>query len=409
MESMETIDEIRIKELIIKHLKVTLTDDEQLELNQVVAKQTQLKFFLQNIRKEEFIREKYGLYKQFDSTKDWKNILRNLQRKSKPRRIGLYIARIAATLLIPLVVGSLLVMTDQINTLRNLFIETEISIEPGKPEAILILSSGEKLLLDYTKDTLLMEAGSIVKINRSNGISYLKEKSSTNILLGKQAYQIKELPLNTLKIERGREFFLVLSDGSKVWLNSETELKFPVCFMGSKREIYLKGEAYFEVAENKEKPFIVHTKDMDVKVTGTSFNMMAYEDEEDVRTTLVEGQVIVSNPNVEGRKIILNFNQQAIIDIDGIRVKEVNSDLVANWRNNSFGFEYERLTTVVNKISRWYDVEFIYADESIKSNHFSGKIPKYENISTALELLELTTNIHFKLKENKIIIEKEDI
>jgi outer membrane lipoprotein-sorting protein len=397
------------KELIIKSLKTILTEDEQNELDQIIAKYPQLKLFLDKIKNESFVKAQYEVYKQFDANQDWKIVSNNMNEIKKPSHIKLYIAKVAAALLIPLIVGYVLVVTNQIDNLKDLFAETEINIEPGKSEATLILSNGETVLLDYSQDTLLFEAGSKIIIDKNGGIKYIEEKLVSKIKINDRAYQLKELPLNTLKINRGREFFLTLSDGTKVWINSETELKFPVSFRGNKREVYLKGEAYFEVSENKEKSFIVHSKKMDIKVMGTSFNVMDYEDETDVRTTLVEGQVIVSDPNNNYKEIILSPNQQVIIDANGMYMKDVNSSLITEWRNNSFGFEYENLITVVNKLSRWYNIDFTYADETIKILHFSGKIPKYENISTALDLLELTTNIHFKFKGDKIIIEKENI
>ncbi len=404
---MEKSDYNRIKELVIKYIRATLNENEQIELDHYSSVYPSLKSFLKKVEQKDFIQEQYKIYKSFDTAKGWKFVLPNIKKVKKPKRISLIIARVAAALLIPLIVGSVLMHTNKLDNLKNLFTGPEIiSIEPGKPEAVLTLSSGEKIVLNSARDTLFNDAGAKVAISKTTGIQYLSGVGIDKINVNASNPELKQLPLNILNTKRGAEYFITLSDGTKVWLNSETELKYPIAFMNKTREVYLKGEAYFEVAENKAKPFIVHSKDMTVRVTGTSFNIMNYSNDQDARTTLVEGQIIISNSNKNGEDIILNPNQQFIIDEKGFSVKNVNALLVTEWRNNYFGFEYEKLTAVMNKISRWYNVEFTYADESIKSYHFSGKIPKYENISTALDLLELTTHIHFKKEGDKIIIEK---
>lgn len=395
---MKNTEYIKIKTLVLKKIKAVLSAEEEKELSEIMTKNKPLKDFIEKIGKKAYIADQYKLYKQFSAEEDWSIIARSLL-KSKRRSVGLRLMRWAAILLIPITLAGVYYLTEYKPANEELNAEQFVEFVPGKSEAILVLSSGEHIILDHTNDTTLQDAGTGIAISKEHGIAYT----------GADVKQLDQKPLesimNILKVERGREYSLTLADGTKVWVNSESELKFPVNFTANKRDVYLKGEAYFEVAKNTEQAFMVNGETMNVEVTGTSFNVMNYENEKEARVTLIEGQVLVGN--TKGLEVKLSPDQQAIIDVDSIRIKEVNAALVAEWRNNSFGFEYENLTTVVNKLSRWYNVEFIFEDEEIKSNHFSGKLPKYENIAGGLELLALTTNIRFTKEGDKIMIEKE--
>ncbi len=397
---MKKSEYIEIKKLLLLHLKSKLSEEDKQHLDNYLSKNKPLKAFLKKVERKEFISQQYKLYKQFSAKDDWANVKKFIV-SGKKRSIPLLITKWAAILIIPLAVATVFYMQKKEAVVDSPPAETKIDFQPGKSEAILILSGGKEFILGQNNnDTTLRDANTNISISKSKRIEYLPRKTAKTVSAS------AETLMNTLKVERGREYDLTLADGTKVWLNSETELKFPLSFNGKKREVYLKGEAYFQVAKNTQAPFIVHSNLMNVEVTGTSFNVMTYENEKDARVSLVKGQVIVRDQ--KGLEITLSPDQQAIVDNKGISIKEVNASLIGEWRNNSFGFEYEKLTSVVNKLSRWYNVDFVYADEDIKESHFSGKLPKYKNITEALDLLELTTNIKFKMADDKILIKKEN-
>lgn len=209
---------------------------------------------------------------------------------------------------------------------------------------------------------------------------------------------------HTLRIPKGGEYKIVLDDGTEIWLNSASELKYPAHFVGNERRVQLTGEAYFQVARNEAAPFIVETRDMDVKVLGTSFNVSVYEDEESCHATLVEGRVEV-NDKVNGEKVVLTPGKQALLRGGEMTVREVNTKLYTLWRLDRFTFASEDMEGVIRKLSRWYNVDFFFANSSMKQKRFTGSLPKYADISQVLKMIEMTTDIKFEIKEHTIMIQ----
>ena len=180
-------------------------------------------------------------------------------------------------------------------------------------------------------------------------------------------------------------------------------MKYPAHFVGNERRVQLTGEAYFQVARNEAAPFIVETRDMDVKVLGTSFNVSIYEDEGSCHATLVEGRVEV-NDKVNGEKVVLTPGKQALLQGKEMTVREVNTKLYTLWRLDRFTFASEDMEGVIRKLSRWYNVEFFFSNPSMKQKRFTGSLPKYADICQVLKMIEMTTDVKFEIKENTIII-----
>ena len=214
------------------------------------------------------------------------------------------------------------------------------------------------------------------------------------------------LEYNTIIIPRGGEYQLILSDGSRVWLNSDTRLRYPVSFIGEKREVYLEGEAYFEVSPS-DKPFEVHGGGQSVCVLGTSFNVMAYGDEAKVQTTLVSGSVRVVLDQSD-KTVLLTPGHQAEMDknIGKISMREVNVENYIGWKDKLFIFDEEDLVTIMKKLARWYDVDIIIETPELKEKIFYGVIRKYENISKILGMLKKTQNIDYLIEGKKIVIKE---
>ena len=263
-------------------------------------------------------------------------------------------------------------------------------IHPGTPKAILELDNGRNVKLEEISDSLLtLTAGFNIQI-KNNTIDYSKSDI------------ISELT-NTIRIPRGGEYNLVLSDGTRIWLNSESELTFPAKFKGNQRKIFLKGEAYLEVAKNEKLPFIIEAEGTQVEVLGTSFNVKAYEN---IETTLVEGKVCIRTNSLT--KAILNPGEQGIVtkESNEITVKQVDTRLYTSWVKGMFVFRSLSLEEIMKTLERWYNVEVTFENDELKQRRFTGNLKRNEEINHHLDVISLTTNVEFEISGEKILVKK---
>src|SRR5690606_27432069 len=207
---------------------------------------------------------------------------------------------------------------------------------------------------------------------------------------------------NTIATPLGGEYQLILPDGTKVWLNAASSIRYPVDFGHGARKVTISGEVYLEVAQQKNQPFYVRTGNTQIEVLGTKFNVSAYQEDQEVRTTLVEGRV---NVLAYGREQLLKPGQQATVNQKNgpIRVAEVDVEDALAWRNGYFSFSNEPLEQVMKKISRWYNVEVEYAMDPA-NKRLEGTVSRMEDIHDLLKALELTKTAHFKIKEGEFIV-----
>ena len=263
-------------------------------------------------------------------------------------------------------------------------------IQPGKPKAILELGDGRSVKLGEINDSLLaLTAGFNIQI-KNDTIDYSKSDI------------ISEL-INTIRVPRGGEYNLVLSDGSRIWLNSESELTFPAKFNGNQRKIALKGEAYLEVAKNETLPFIVEVEGTQVEVLGTSFNVKAYEN---IETTLVEGKVCIRTNSLT--EAILNPGEQGIVTKESseITVKQVDTRLYTSWVKGMFAFRSLSLEEIMKTFERWYNVTVTFENDELKQRRFTGNLRRNEEINPHLDVISLTTNVEFEFSGEKILVKK---
>lgn len=254
----------------------------------------------------------------------------------------------------------------------------------AKGKAIIILEDGSQIILDNSNSEILAQQG-IVSTNTGKKGQLNYEGSLNNV---------DEIKFNTVSIPRGGEYQLVLSDGTKVWLNSESTLKFPMQFVGNDRKVELTGEAYFEVTENKKKPFSVSVKNTEIKVLGTHFNINAYNM---VNTTLIEGSVKLKSGVNE---VLLKPGEFGVKNNKGkFDVGEADIEAVVAWRNGYFVFRDETIKSMMEKVSRWYDVDVEY-QENVGEKEFYGKISRELNLKELLKNIELTGSVKFKIVEN---------
>ena len=266
---------------------------------------------------------------------------------------------------------------------------TVAQIEHGSMKAQLVLANGKKVDLRPETSLQLEEVGGTRILTSDNRIKY----SGKDSLAGQSA----EVKYNTLIVPRGGEFSLELADGTRVWLNAESRLRYPVAFTGKERKVEMEGEVYFEVAKNKEKPFIVTVNGVDIRVLGTSFNVSAYQEE--VVTTLVEGKVQLKKGN---EQVILSPNQQAIWSDDEFRVKQVDARNYVLWKEGIFYFEDVDLETILDDMARWYNVNVFYMNPALKEMKFSVEIRRYGDINEILRRIEQTKRVKFEIKDRTI-------
>jgi transmembrane sensor len=283
------------------------------------------------------------------------------------------------------------------NTIANLDKRLGEDINPGSNKAILTLSDGSELSLDESNTGTLANQGDVEIKKLANGQIVYSDNGSEK---SPDIY-------NTISVPKGGKYQLTLPDGTKVWLNALSKLKFPVCFNKNQRLVELEGEAYFEVAKSyrkdnpdKRKTFIVKTASQNIEVLGTHFNVNAYKDEAQVKTTLLEGSVKVYSPK-NGSSKILKPLQQASLSSDGFTVSnEIDVEEIMAWKNELFYFNNTDLQTIMRQLARWYDVD-IAIDKSTDKK-FNGVLSRNVKLSTVLKMMETTSNLKFKVDERRI-------
>jgi transmembrane sensor len=259
-------------------------------------------------------------------------------------------------------------------------------IMPGRSGAILTLGDGSEIVLDSVANGVLANQSNTAVAKKDGELVYTE---------GNDAHAV----INKMTTPRGRQYKLELSDGTKVWLNASSSISFPTSFPNDERKVTIIGEAYFEVAKDKSKPFTVTVNNVEVKVLGTHFNINGYSDEAEIKTTLMEGSVLVGKKD---KKVLLKPGQQAEVkNTGGVKVKDLeNFDAVLAWKKGMFHFENASLETVLRQLSRWYDVDVVI-DKGVVSRNFEGEINRDLELAQVLKILE-GNNVHFKI-EGKVL------
>jgi len=316
--------------------------------------------------------------------------------RKKARIIPMYARRFAAAAAVILVVSAGLFYYRSLKFDQSLSDIAKQDIAPGSNKAILTLGSGKRIVLTGAANGELAKEEGVVITKAADGqLIYTVSGKDSN-----------SSDFNTIETPRGGQHQLRLPDGTEIWLNAATTLKYPANFTALKeRRVQLSGEAYFQVAKDGSHPFIVETDRSSVEVLGTHFDVNAYKDDAVVKTTLLEGSVKVLRGAVVK---VIKPNQQAVSDGGGIVVKEVVADDAIAWKNGYFMFSSDRLDNIMSRIARWYDVDVVYGDESLKREIFLGTISRYEKISKVLRMLERTGTVVFEVKGNTVRINRKE-
>jgi transmembrane sensor len=313
-----------------------------------------------------------------------------------PKKNLFTLPRVAAAILILISAGTYLFLNNKpakdIAQSKSISRPLKTDISPGGNKAVLTLADGTAIILDSAQNGIISQQGNtkVLKLN-SGQLAY-------NTLNNTPA----EVLYNTISTPRGGQYQVVLQDGSKVWLNAASSLRFPTAFTGKERTVQLTGEAYFEVAKNAAMPFKVQVNKMEVSVLGTHFNVMAYDDESSIKTTLLEGSVRVTKGNANA---LLKPGQEAVLNPaeEGFKVDEADVDEAVAWKNGLFQFNSTGLKSIMRQISRWYNVEVSYEGD-VSGKSFSGLISRNTNLSDVLKMLQLTREVQFKVEGKKITV-----
>ena len=300
---------------------------------------------------------------------------------------------VAAAVLLMLSVGSYFLLKKPDST-AQLFIAGR-HLAPGGNNATLTLADGSKIALTGSSNGhLATQAGIRISKTKDGQLVYTVEKTNSSE---------STLVFNTLEIPKGGQYQLVLPDGTKVWLNAASSLRFPAAFSATVREVQLEGEAYFEVAKNPERPFRVMSRGQAVEVLGTHFNINSYQDEPGIKTTLLEGSVRVINDGLTS-VAVLKPRQQANLSPGGqLKVSNVDPDQFIAWKNGKFIFTDANIKSIMRQVSRWYNVDIEYRGEITKEK-FGGRTSRFTNVAQLLEILQLTDQVHFEVQGRRIIV-----
>ncbi|GGC33313.1 hypothetical protein GCM10011386_26760 [Parapedobacter defluvii] len=313
-------------------------------------------------------------------------IMRNRQSQGKVRRLSRTPIRItaAAAVIIALSVGFYFFGIDR----------QTADIAPGGNRATLTLADGHTIELSEEKTGIVI--GDLLTYDDGTALDEADAGQRTSNVSN----------LLTISTPKGGQYQITLPDGTKVWLNAASSLRYPIAFTGNERNVELTGEGYFEVAHNKAAPFRVHTEGQDVEVLGTHFNINSYADEPAVRTTLLEGSVRVHPaPDYPAAKpALLLPGQQSVLSTAGLQLQEVDTDEAIDWKNGEFVCHNEPLESIMRKLARWYNVDVEYRDTISGSELFSGTISRYDDVSTMLRMLEQAGDIRFEIRDRTILV-----
>ena len=380
-----------IGHLLQKYFSGTIMPDEQRLLDSWMKEKEEHKQLFDRLRKDTRFAEEYGIFREVDTTRAWETF-RVKNGLGRHRRMTTWI-KYAAVIALPLLVAGVWLLFPRGGE-QSIPVAQNTKIVKREASPVLEVVGGGKVILEKEKDKMI-EAGQGVEVQQSSGM-----------LVYSDSVVSEYVDTNVLRIPKGGEFKLQLADGTRVYLNSATDLRYPVAFTGSERRVYLKGEAYFEVAKDAEHPFIVVTDDVQVRVYGTSFNVNTLG-ADGVRTVLVEGKVGIRGLD-SAREFMLKPHELAFYDWNSrdMKIETVDPDLYTLWRKGIFVFERETLENIMNILSLWYDMEVFFQSESAKKLHFSGHMKRYEQIEDILHAITDATGVVFTINDKTVCVSR---
>ena len=387
---MQLRDDDKIKQLILDHARGELDEAGERELGTWREKRVENEEMFQRVMSMENLEQGFLRFVKSPGAeeKTWNGILARTTRKAA-RVNRLRWSRYAAMIALPLIVGGMIYFMSGSSDKHEVIAES-VQILPGKAKAELVLPGGDRVLLGEGGNSSVW-----------NGV-----RSSGDTLYYRESEELQpdeKEELHVLRVPRGGEYTLVLADGTTVYLNAESELRYPKQFKGENRKVILVGEAYFDVYHNEQQPFLVEAGGMEVRVLGTSFGVRAYPEEENVLTTLVQGKV---NVEADGRVVRLQPGEQADYDKADklLTTAKVDVNLFVGWKDGRLIFDNAPLEVILSELGRWYSFDVFYANENLKQIPYSLNVRKDEHISGVLKLIERTRKVKFEINNQTIIV-----
>lgn len=362
---------------------LSLTAEEDKELDEWLDRDKGNRYLFEHAQSPQNLARHLSAYNQTDTEGQLILLQDRLSRQSRVRKIRVLMARVAVVLVSVGLVYWFVSDRTEISTSALVHVKAD-DIAPGGNNAILTLSNGKTFVLDSTESQLISDGGSVKYADGKDVFS--------------QSDSIYNLSLTT---PRKGQYQALLPDGTRVWLNAESKISYPSRFEGDSRVVSVEGEVYFEVAKNQGRRFIVQLEGgRRVEVLGTHFNINAYSNFSDIKTTLLEGSVRVVS--VDQTPVILKPHEQAVQKRNSIRVNKVNTDNIIAWKDNKFNFEGLRFEEIMSQIERWYDVEVTYKGE-VPNIEFYGEIGRQNTLLYVLKVFE-NSGIKLQLKGNKLLV-----
>ena len=383
--------EEHIARLIFLHVQGMTDNAQEKELNEWRSVSPRHEELFQRMLSSEYVEKSISRFVKTEEEEErgWRQLQQKARSGRSVRKIK-WFPYAAAIVLILSVGGVFYFSGDKEQTEILPIAKNEVQV-PGS-RAVLILPDGRKV--DLENEVLrsdLAQSDSLLLVSaRSLKYRDIDSPDTTEIF-------------HTLEIPRGGEYLLALSDGTMIYLNSESTLSFPVKFQGKERKVYLTGEAYFKVAKNTEHPFVVTAGELEVLVTGTTFGVRAYKDEKDIQTTLESGRVTV---RVEGKSVKLVPNKQVLFNKStmGLEVRDVDVDLYLAWADGRLVYDNCPLEKILTDLGRWYNIDVFYSRDELRSYQFSLNMKKHEEFTQVLELIGKTGEVQFEIKDNTVIV-----
>lgn len=382
-------------ELIAKRIAGKLTNEEEIRFNQWLNESKTNQTFFDRVSDLRNFHRRNNLYESINKEKAWSAVSEKLSIANSKTRLSVFF-KFAAIIFFSLITSTTLFWVIREKPEKEQVIVSGIG--PGSKNAILVLSDGKRVNLSQSAKVSLKEAdGTVI------------EKKNDELYYDNKRVKEEEQIYDKLIVPQGGEYTLVLSDGTKVFVNSMSELSFPVQFSGSAREVILEGEAYFEVTKDDARPFGITVDGIQIKVLGTSLNIKAYQDEDNIYTTLVEGSVRVNTLGQDTAEYLLVPDQQAVFHkvSNTMTVQDVDADLYRQWINGRYIFTDQSLGEILKTLSRWYDFSYLFSDESIRNMRFQGGFNKYESIDPVLDIITRTGKVEVQLKGKEVLFSRK--
>jgi ferric-dicitrate binding protein FerR (iron transport regulator) len=386
----------RIAELIIRYQRKELSAEEEAELTRWMEDSPERQQLFNELTDPGMLKSQLGLMDQYQEASLREKINRGypnaFQTPVKTAVFRLW-PRVAAAVIVLFILGTgtwyfFLDRHQAVAPVQEQLAKDDVA--PGGNKATLTLGDGATIILDSAHSgTIAHQGGTTVSKSDSGKLDY------------SALTQVRDIVYNMLTTPRGGQYKLRLPDGTDVWLNAASSIKYPTAFTGKERKVEVTGEAYFEVARNMAMPFIVQTGEQELKVLGTHFDVNAYTDEGAIRTTLLEGSVILSH--ADGRVVVKPGEQARLTRGAGFKITPADTEAAVAWKNGFFSFRHANIETVMRQLSRWYDIDVKYEGRISAGLSFSGEIGRSLGLSDVLDGLQLA-KIHYRIEGGKKLI-----